>query len=79
MKPDGVQQRSAYSTQADADREGRALGKLSGAELQLHAEDGQIRAKDSYGNPFSTPRLDSAGHAPERSSAEQLAALRDIL
>lgn len=46
---DGAQQGS-HSTQAEADAEGRALAQTKQLEYQLHGKDGQIRAKDSYGN-----------------------------
>lgn len=45
VKQNGAQQGSAYTTQAEAEREGRSLVKLAGSEFQLHGEDGKIREK----------------------------------
>jgi hypothetical protein len=39
-----------FETQAEAEEAGRKLAKQQCAEFVLHGEDGQIRAKDSYGN-----------------------------
>lgn len=47
---DGTQQGGSYTTQEEADQEGRAIAKANGAEYQLHGEDATVRAKDSYGN-----------------------------
>lgn len=56
VKLDGIQQGDSHATQEQADAEGRALAKARGAEYQLHGEDGEIRAKDSYGNdPRNVP------------------------
>ena len=40
----------SFPTQQEAEQTGRQTAKQIGAEFQLHAEDGQIRQKDSYGN-----------------------------
>ncbi len=47
---DGEQRGGTYSTQAEAEQEGRRIAKELDAEFQLHAGTGNIRDKDSYGN-----------------------------
>ncbi len=44
---------SMHATQAEATKAGRALAKRDRTEFIVHRKDGQIRARDSYGNdPF---------------------------
>ena len=41
---------STHETQAEAVEAGRAAAKKARGELLIHAEDGTIRERDSYGN-----------------------------
>lgn len=44
---------STYDTQAGAIARGRAIAQNQHSELLIHGRNGQIRARDSYGNdPF---------------------------
>ncbi len=43
-------------TQREAIQSGRQTAKREGAELVIHGENGQIRAKDSYGNDPYPPK-----------------------
>lgn len=44
---------STYDTQADAVARGREIAQNQHSELLIHGRNGQIRARDSYGNdPF---------------------------
>jgi len=44
---------SIHDTQAEAIERGRDIARRQGTELLIHGKDGQIRARDSYGNdPF---------------------------
>ncbi|QCB53930.1 DUF2188 domain-containing protein [Sphingopyxis sp. PAMC25046] len=44
---------SVHSTQAEAAQVARATAQRQGSELLIHGRNGQIRARDSYGNdPF---------------------------
>lgn len=47
---DGTQDGTTHDTQDEAERAGRETAKRLNAEFQLHASDGTIREKDSYGN-----------------------------
>lgn len=38
------------TTQAEADKRGRATARKDKVEYSLHGRDGRVRAKDSYGN-----------------------------
>ena len=42
--------RSTHQTQAEAARAGRDLARKNESELLIHARNGQIRARSSYGN-----------------------------
>lgn len=41
---------SVHDTQADATSAGRETARREHTELYIHGRDGQIRARDSYGN-----------------------------
>jgi uncharacterized protein DUF2188 len=41
---------STHASQNEAEEAGRARAKQEMSELLIHGEDGQIRARDSYGN-----------------------------
>jgi ketosteroid isomerase-like protein len=41
---------SVHSTQAEAEQAGREMARRDQVEFFLHGRDGQIRARDSYGN-----------------------------
>lgn len=44
---------SVHDTQAGAIERARDIARAQGTELLIHGRDGQIRARDSYGNdPF---------------------------
>lgn len=43
-------------TQAEAIKIGREIARGQGSELVIHRPNGQIRAKDSYGNDPFPPR-----------------------
>lgn len=43
-------------TQADAVKIGREIAKNQQSELLIHGKNGQIRARDSYGNDDCPPR-----------------------
>ena len=43
-------------TQAEAIKIGRDIARNQGSELVIHRTNGQIRAKDSYGNDPFPPR-----------------------
>jgi hypothetical protein len=44
---------SVHSTQAEATAVARSTAQRQGSELLIHGRNGQIRARDSYGNdPF---------------------------
>lgn len=47
---------STHQTQAAAANAGRAVAKANASELVIHARNGQIRDKDSYGNDPCPPR-----------------------
>ena len=47
---------SMHSTQAEAAKAGRALAKRDRVEFIVHRKDGQIRARDSYGNDPYPPK-----------------------
>jgi hypothetical protein len=48
--------RETYKTQAEAITAGRKLARLRHTEHVIHGRDGQIRARNSYGNdPPSRP------------------------
>lgn len=47
---------SVQPTEAKAIEAARAIAKHQGAELVIHGRDGQIRAKDSYGNDPYPPK-----------------------
>lgn len=47
---------SVHPTQAAAIAAGRDLARSQGSELLIHRENGQIRARDSYGNDPYPPK-----------------------
>ena len=47
---------SVHPTQADAEAAGRATARREEVEFLLHGRDGQIRARDSYGNDSHPPK-----------------------
>lgn len=47
---------SVHDTQQKAIDRARELARNQGVELLVHGQDGQVRARDSYGNdPFPPP------------------------
>jgi hypothetical protein len=47
---------STHGTQGEAEEAGRTKAREEMAELLIHGEDGQIRARDSYGNDPSSSK-----------------------
>ncbi|MBE2973410.1 DUF2188 domain-containing protein [Priestia megaterium] len=47
---------SVHSTQKDAIAAAKTIAKNQSAEVVIHRQNGQIRAKDSYGNDPYPPR-----------------------
>lgn len=45
-----------FSTQKEAENEGRKIAKNQGTELYIHGEDGRIRDRTSYGTSTKAPR-----------------------
>jgi Uncharacterized protein conserved in bacteria (DUF2188) len=57
VKRDGGQRASSvHTTQAAADDAGRATARRDGVEFLLHNKQGEIRARDSYGNDPCPPK-----------------------
>ncbi len=56
VKPAGGQRASGrYGTQAEAIDAAREHAQNQGSELIIHGKNGQIRARDSYGNDLYPP------------------------
>lgn len=47
---------SVHSTQSEAIKAGRDIAKNNNSELFVHGRDGQIRARDSFGNDPYPPK-----------------------
>lgn len=47
---------SIHDTQREAIERGREIAQNQGSELLIHGQNGQIRARDSYGNDPYPPK-----------------------
>ena len=56
VRPGNSRASGLYDTQQQAINEGRNLARNSGAEILIHGQNGQIRARDSYGHDPCPPR-----------------------
>ncbi len=57
VKGEGNQRASSvHNTQQDAINSARSAAKTQKSELLIHGRDGQIRARDSYGNDPYPPK-----------------------
>lgn len=52
----GERASSVHSTQAQAIEAARSMARQGEGELLIHGRDGQIRARDSYGNDPCPPK-----------------------
>ena len=56
LREGGQRATQVYDTQAQAIQAGRQMARQGRGELLIHAEDGRIRARDSYGNDLCPPK-----------------------
>ena len=56
MREGGERVSGLYDTQAAAIEAGREMAREGQGELLIHGRDGQIRARDSYGNDPCPPK-----------------------
>jgi ketosteroid isomerase-like protein len=57
VKEEGAQRAARrFATQEEAAEAGRQLAQRNHSELLIHGRDGQIRARNSYGNDPHPPR-----------------------
>lgn len=56
LREGGERVSSLHDTQAEAIEAGRDMAREGNGELLIHGRDGQIRARDSYGNDPCPPK-----------------------
>ncbi len=56
LREGGERVSSLHDTQAEAIEAGRDMARQGQGELLVHGRDGQIRARDSYGNDPCPPK-----------------------
>lgn len=56
VRPGNDRASGIFSTQKQAVNEGREVAKNNHSELLIHGRNGQIRARDSYGNDPCPPK-----------------------
>jgi hypothetical protein len=56
VRPGNDRASGVFPTQKQAVNEGRQIARNSNSELLIHGRNGQIRARDSYGNDPCPPK-----------------------